>query len=1026
MKQAFNRWAPRILGGSLLAYAFFGFLLVISPTLRRVLKSVADTLDALFLPVAHLSLAWCVFIAVLGVGLWQRRRAAWATSVAGLVLLNVGNLLFYIFSPQTFENPPEMGAMFQIGTVIQALMLVLMVFVHPQFTTRTRSINVRAGALTWLIGTVLVCILAVALVFKFPGSLVGSQRVGWALNHAALLSLVDRSFFDGHAPHFVALIISIAAAIVLVVTLLVAVRSQRSQNSASATDETVVRSMIKRFNQDDSLAYFATRRDKSIVYAPNGRAAVTYRVEVGSAIASADPIGEQDSWDAAIEAFRSKAAQFGWTTGAMGASEAGARAYERNGMRSMHLGDEAVLYTDSFDLSQPEFKDVRQAVAHAERDGLWMRVRRHHQIPPEEMKQVQDRADSWRDTSDERGFSMALSRLGDEADGECVLVEALMGEGTDAKVVAQLSFVPWGTDGLSLDLMRRGPEAPNGTVEAMVAYLCSGEDITVRRISLNFAVFRSVFASESEVGVDPIRKSTRKVLVFLSKWWQMEALYRSNVKYNPEWVPRYMCFDNSVALARTSIAAGIAEGFIPWIDSGDMRAHATVETPGAEAAVKAMQRWESRSSKKDKKVNKQLQARITTAQKLGESGVNPWATLPQPTMTCGEVLSAEAGLPATMAGRVVAKRKFGALTFMDLADASGTCQVIVDNKALPEVLPEGSVRPADIEVSDYIQVEGVTGVSKKGQPSLMANALRFEAKALEAVAASDNKGKNKNAQPTSPVRTMAQALTGDAELRTRLFAGAMRMVQVREDLQAEGFLELDATPEIDTTLHLLAAVTGGAGRVFTIAAPRAHRAHSENVTALELIHPERQLTAMSAHADEKWALDKALSLVSENDAAGGESAQATDTTEQATSPTEISFDAALAEIAGDASFATESDARQLCQQLGLKARPDATRDDMLASVFTAKVLPGVEELTVFTSAPATVHLDSARAMGSAFTRGFVLVREGEVVASGYAVDTTPAEVRGVAHASDDMDAAHETEELLRLGVPATASFTVRL
>jgi len=47
---------------------------------------------------------------------------------------------------------------------------------------------------------------------------------------------------------------------------------------------------------------------------------------------------------------------------------------------------------------------------------------------------------------------MALGRLGDPADGDCVLVEAIDREGDRQ---ALLSLSPWGRTGLSLDLMRR-------------------------------------------------------------------------------------------------------------------------------------------------------------------------------------------------------------------------------------------------------------------------------------------------------------------------------------------------------------------------------------------------------------------------------------------------------------------------------------------------------------------------------------------------------------------------------------------
>ena len=54
-----------------------------------------------------------------------------------------------------------------------------------------------------------------------------------------------------------------------------------------------------------------------------------------------------------------------------------------------------------------------------------MRVRRHGALSAQEMEQLVALADGWRHGETERGFSMALSRLGDPADAACVAVEAL-------------------------------------------------------------------------------------------------------------------------------------------------------------------------------------------------------------------------------------------------------------------------------------------------------------------------------------------------------------------------------------------------------------------------------------------------------------------------------------------------------------------------------------------------------------------------------------------------------------------------
>ena len=156
---------------------------------------------------------------------------------------------------------------------------------------------------------------------------------------------------------------------------------------------------------------------------------------------------------------------------------------------------------------------------------------------------------------------MALGRLGDRADGDCLLVEAIQGDGD--KVVAMLSLVPWGRTGVSLDLMRRSPQSPNGTIELMVSELnLQAERFGITRISLNFAMFRSAFEQGARLGAGPVARLWRGFLLFFSRWWQLETLYRSNMKYQPDWVPRYACYEDARMVPRVGVASSIAEGFL--------------------------------------------------------------------------------------------------------------------------------------------------------------------------------------------------------------------------------------------------------------------------------------------------------------------------------------------------------------------------------------------------------------------------------------------------------------------------------
>ena len=196
-------------------------------------------------------------------------------------------------------------------------------------------------------------------------------------------------------------------------------------------------------------------------------------------------------------------------------------------------------------------------------------------------------AEAWRDGEIERGFSMALGRLADPADSEAVLVTC---RDTSGELRGLLQLVPWGTDGLSLDAMRRDRSAENGIIELMVTdLLAEAPTLGVARVSLNFAVFRSVFARGERLGAGPVLRLWRAVLLQASRFWQIESLYRANAKFQPEWVPRFACFRSAADLPSVSLAALRAEAFLVapawWRNLGQRRRPALHETSRDRASI---------------------------------------------------------------------------------------------------------------------------------------------------------------------------------------------------------------------------------------------------------------------------------------------------------------------------------------------------------------------------------------------------------------------------------------------------------
>src|SRR5437588_11795586 len=111
---------------------------------------------------------------------------------------------------------------------------------------------------------------------------------------------------------------------------------------------------------------------------------------------------------------------------------------------------------------------------------------------------------------------MALGMVGEPGDGECAIATAIK----DGELHAFLHFVPWGPDGLSLDLMRRDRTADPGLNELLiVAALKAAPGLGVARVSLNFAVFRAALERGERLGAGPVLRAWRALLVFASRWF---------------------------------------------------------------------------------------------------------------------------------------------------------------------------------------------------------------------------------------------------------------------------------------------------------------------------------------------------------------------------------------------------------------------------------------------------------------------------------------------------------------------------
>ncbi|HEX2284773.1 MAG TPA: bifunctional lysylphosphatidylglycerol synthetase/lysine--tRNA ligase LysX, partial [Mycobacterium sp.] len=706
-------WVPAAAGWTVGVIATLSLIASVSPLVRWVIKVPREFVNDYIFNFPDTSFAWAFVLALLAAALAARKRIAWLILVGYMVAAmgwNVGDL---ITGDETVME--EIGEVIGLGFHVAAI--AFLVLARKEFWAKVRrAALLRAGAVL-VAGMAVGILLGWALLELFPGTLQRQDRLPYAINRVGGFVAVSSRYFDGHPHVFLNAMLGLFGALALMAAAIVLFQSQRAENALTGEDESAIRGLLELYGKNDSLGYFATRRDKAVVFAPNGRAAITYRVEVGVCLASGDPVGDPKAWPQAIEAWLALCQAYGWAPGVMGASSAAAEAFREAGLNALQLGDEAILHPDSFRLSGPDMRAVRQAVTRARRAGATVRIRRHRDIGGEEMADVIARADAWRDTETERGFSMALGRLGDPADGDCLLVEAVQNE----NVVAMLSLVPWGNNGVSLDLMRRSPQSPNGTIELMVSELCmQSEGVGVTRISLNFAMFRSAFEQGAQLGAGPVARLWRGLLVFFSRWWQLETLYRSNMKYQPEWVPRYACYEDARLIPRVGVASVIAEGFLVLPFSRRTEQPHTghhIHAPQTLVATGLLQHDGSAPDvselqadlpeEEQQRLPEQVRVRMAKLAALQDSGVDAYPVGQAPSHTIAQAIDGGDDT-VTVAGRVLRMRDYGGVLFAQLRDWSAEVQLLLDNSLLETGTTADFTHAIDLGHLDQVaEVDGV-------------------------------------------------------------------------------------------------------------------------------------------------------------------------------------------------------------------------------------------------------------------------------------------------------------------------------
>ena len=462
---------------------------------------------------------------------------------------------------------------------------------------------------------------------------------------------------------------------------------------------------------------------------------------------------------------------------------------------------------------------------------------------------------------------MALNRVNDPADSSSVLVSAHDEAG---RMVALLSFVPWGPTGLSLDVMRRSPDAPNGVVEFMVASLMEqAAALGVRRVSLNFAMFGHIFEAADQVGASAWNRFASRSLGVLDRFLQLRRLYRFNLKFAPLWVPRFLATEPTLAMVNVVFAAGMAEGFLPNLSARRLQDQEQLLSADELVALQQMQLATVDELPEVSRSN-QTQHRLRHLEALRAAGMEPYplggslGSASAPVLGVKDALrifSSENILDSEfmVSGRIRALRNHGGVLFVTLIEGDKTLQVIMERNLVGERLLDLASR--NLDTGDIITVQGTYGASRNGTESLIASTWSMASKSLHPIPF------DSFTDPEARLRRRSTDLLVHPDQMQNLRLRTAVIKALRARLDAEGFLEVetpilhtvhggasarpfrtyinaygeDLTLRIAPELYLKRLVVGGSGPVYELGRDfrneGADATHNPEFTVLEAYRP---------------------------------------------------------------------------------------------------------------------------------------------------------------------------------------------
>jgi lysylphosphatidylglycerol synthetase-like protein (DUF2156 family) len=285
------------------------------------------------------------------------------------------------------------------------------------------------------------------------------------------------------------------------------------------------------FGSGDTLDPFCLRKDKFYIFSSDDKAVMAVGLFGKVMIASGDPIGDVAQFENCIE----KSLEFVKSAGLkplylmIRSDRLGL--YTKYGLKSTLVAQEAVVDVENFSLKGGSMRNLRQAIARAKNHGVLAAVFKETELAKSEFYALRQFVNGNRKVN--KGFTSSLDNVFEAELDQSVVIVARNANGPIVGI--QRYLLAKGSSCLSLDLMIKSADAPNGCNELMIFYALEyAKAHRIVEVSLNIIGLRHLFSGEKNRTSLSVIKATNP--------FRAKSLNQFVEKFNPNWIDRYACF----------------------------------------------------------------------------------------------------------------------------------------------------------------------------------------------------------------------------------------------------------------------------------------------------------------------------------------------------------------------------------------------------------------------------------------------------------------------------------------------------